>query len=222
LQTRVVDEVQQGVDADAVEATTEVAGRGGIGNTPRSEGVEEVLVLASQFQVLQTGAVAQGVVGDREDMVGLVIGQMDLEEMEALVNAVDESEPTGEEMKGAEAAVSDTPRAVADLVVQVAGGEHGLGAASEVRLVETTLNPALTLLQLSVYRRVHSKTLGTGVNGETVYSSYIPEKTRVFEFFSACQPSGRELFAYSRASCARHALRRQRNCVLGRLPCANL
>jgi hypothetical protein len=36
---------------------------------------------------------------------------------------------------------------------------------------------------LFVYSRVHSKTLVVRVNGETVYSSDAPEKTRVFEFF---------------------------------------
>jgi hypothetical protein len=73
-------------------------------------------------------------------------------------------------------------------------------AAAEVGFVEATLDPALAGMELLVYRGVHSKTLGAGVNGETVYSSYTPENTRVFEFLSdSCLPA-LEGFAYSRTS----------------------
>src|SRR5262249_13800888 len=64
LQARVVDKVQQRVDVGAVKASAEVAGRGGIGDAACPQRVEEVFVLASQFEVLQTSAVAQSVVGD--------------------------------------------------------------------------------------------------------------------------------------------------------------
>src|SRR5262249_30685703 len=95
--------------------------------------------------------------------------------------------------------VSDPPRAVADFVVDVAGRKDGLGATPQVRFVEATVDPALAVVQLSVYPGVHSKTLAVGVNGETVYSSDTPENTRVFEFSSdSCLPAG-EGFAYSRA-----------------------
>src|SRR5262249_34996225 len=124
---------------------------------------------------------------------------MDLEQMQPGVNPLDESEPAGEKLKGADATVRDAVGAVTDLVVNVAGGEDGLGAAAEVGLVEASLDPAVAGIELSVYSRVHSETLGVGVNGETVYSSYTPENTRVFEFFSnSCLPA-LERFAYSRA-----------------------
>jgi hypothetical protein len=38
-----------------------------------------VLVLPEPFEVLQAGAVAQRRVGDGEDVIGFVIGQMNLE-----------------------------------------------------------------------------------------------------------------------------------------------
>ena len=95
----VVDDVDEGVDVRGREAAAEVAGRGGIGNAASAEGVEEVLVVAAQFDVLQTGAAAQGVVGDVEHVVGFVIGQVELEQMQALVDGLDQAdalEPAGE------------------------------------------------------------------------------------------------------------------------------
>src|SRR5947209_661292 len=50
-----------------------------------AEGVEEVLVLAAEFEALQAGAVAQGVVGEGEDVVGPVVGQVDLEDVQAVI-----------------------------------------------------------------------------------------------------------------------------------------
>ena len=47
-----------------VEAAAEVAGGGRVGDAAGAEGVEEDLVVAAQFEVLQAGAVAQGVVGE--------------------------------------------------------------------------------------------------------------------------------------------------------------
>ena len=61
------------------EAAAEVAGRGGIGNAARAEGIEVILVVATQFDVLQAGAVAQGVVGDVENVIGIVVGHVDLQ-----------------------------------------------------------------------------------------------------------------------------------------------
>src|SRR6185369_12470804 len=108
--------------------------------------------------------------GEGQDMVGIVIGQMDLEQMQALVNPLDEAEPPGQEMEGTDASVSDAAGAVADLVVNVAGREHGLRTTTEVGLIEAALDPTLAGLELLVYRGVHSKTLDVGVHGETVYS----------------------------------------------------
>ena len=68
-----VEGVDQGLDVAVREAPTEVAGRGGVGNASRAQGVEKVFVGAAEFDVLQTGAVAEGVVGEVEDVVGFVV-----------------------------------------------------------------------------------------------------------------------------------------------------
>src|SRR5262249_44828093 len=59
----------------------------------------------------------------------------------------------------------------------------GLGAATEVGLIEATLDPALAGIKLLVYSRVHSKTLPAGVNGERS-TLHTPQKRRGFSSFS--------------------------------------
>ena len=116
------------------EAAAEVARGGRIGDAAGAQGIEEDFVVAAQFDVLQAGAVAQGVVGEVEDVIGLVVGQVELEQVQAVVDGVDEAELAGQEVHGADAAVADAAAAVADFIVDVAGGEHGLGAAAQVGL----------------------------------------------------------------------------------------
>ncbi len=77
------------------EAAAEVAGGGGVGDAARAEGIEEGVVVAAEFDVLEAGAVAQRVVGDVEDVVGLVIGEMDLEQVQALVDGLGQADVGG-------------------------------------------------------------------------------------------------------------------------------
>ena len=102
-------------------------------------------------------------------MIGFVVGQMDLEQVQAAVDGVDQAEPAGQGMDGADAAAGDAAGALGDLVVDVAGGQHGLGAAAQVLLVQAPFDPALAVGQFSSYARFHSKSLrATGV-GESRY-----------------------------------------------------
>jgi hypothetical protein len=60
----VVGQVLQPAEGGLVEAAAEVAGGGRVGESPGAQGVEEDLVLATEFEVLQAGAAAQGVVSE--------------------------------------------------------------------------------------------------------------------------------------------------------------
>ncbi len=55
---------------------------------------------------------AQCVVGDVENVIGFVIGQMDLEEVQTLVDGLGQPELVGEHVDGPDAAVSDGSVAV--------------------------------------------------------------------------------------------------------------
>src|SRR5215469_17019129 len=87
----VVENVEQDADVACAESPTEVSRGGRVGNTAGAQGVEENLVVAPQFDVLETGPFTEGVVGEVEDMVGLVEGKMDFEQVQPLIDGLDES-----------------------------------------------------------------------------------------------------------------------------------
>src|SRR4051812_5910766 len=72
-QANVVDDVQQGVDVNLLEAPEEVASRGRIGDSLGAQGVEVNLVVAQQFEILQDATTHQEVIGDVEDVIGLEV-----------------------------------------------------------------------------------------------------------------------------------------------------
>ena len=105
--THLVHGVLQPADRRLVEAAAEVAGGGRVREAAGAQGVEEDLVVAAEFEVLQTGAVAQGVVGEGQDVVGLVVGEVELEQVEAAVDGVDEADLARQGVEGADAAAAD-------------------------------------------------------------------------------------------------------------------
>ena len=70
----------------------------GSGRRRCAQGVEEDFIVAEEFQVLQARAAAQGQIGQGEHVVGFVVGEVDLQQLQTLVHGVDEAEPTGEGM----------------------------------------------------------------------------------------------------------------------------
>src|SRR3984957_16852367 len=160
-----VENVDQGMHVGGAEATTEIAGGRRIGDAQSPERVEVDFILTTQFEVLQTGAVAQRVVGQVEHMVRLVVGHVNLEQVQVLVDGIDEADPLGEQMKSADAAVGDAAAAVGDVIVDVGRGEGGPADVAEPFLVETAFDSALAVAQLLVYLGVHSKSLSVGGDG---------------------------------------------------------
>jgi hypothetical protein len=127
--------------------------------------------------------IAQGVVGEVEDVIRLVVRQVELEQVQAAVDGFGEPEFAHEEVQGADAAVSNAAAALAELVVDVAGGEHGFGAAAQVALVETFLDPALATCQLLAYPGVHSKSSRDWGDEPWLNTHQTPETPQDFEFF---------------------------------------
>ncbi len=140
---RVVDRVGQRFDVPRPEAAAEVAGRGRVRDAPRPQGIEVVLVVAAQFDVLQTDAVAQGVVGEVEHVIGFVIGQVQLEQMQTLIDRLDQTVASRQQMHGADAAAVDAAPFGRHFVINVAGSELRFEAEREILLIEATLDAAL-------------------------------------------------------------------------------
>src|SRR5262249_51976103 len=119
----------------------------------------ENLVIAARLDVLQTGAVTQGVVGEVEDVIGLMKRQVDLEQVQARVDGVDQADVPGQGMDGADAAVGHAAAAVGDLMGEVAGREHRMAASTELSFVQAPLTSAHGVFKFSTYRSMHSKSL---------------------------------------------------------------
>ena len=93
-----IDGVHQGEDVGLGEAAAEVAGGGRVGDALGPEGIEVDLVVAAQLEVLEAAAAGEEVEGDVQDVVGFVIGEVALEQVEVAVDVLDEfdaSEPAG-------------------------------------------------------------------------------------------------------------------------------
>ena len=122
-----IEDVLEDLDIVGGEAAAEVAGGGGVGDAVGAEGVEEDDVVASQFDVVEAGAVTEGVVGEVEDVVTLVVGEVVLEQVESCVDGLGESEFLDEQMDGADATAGDGLGPGGGLVVDVGSGEDRQG-----------------------------------------------------------------------------------------------
>ena len=71
----------------------------------------------------QTGPVAQGDVCNVEHVVGILIGQMNFQQLQALVQRLDQAKALGEQVHGADAAAGDRADLRRCLVMNVAGGK---------------------------------------------------------------------------------------------------
>jgi hypothetical protein len=98
-------------------------------------------------------------------MIGLVVGHVDFEQVQVLVDGIDEADALGQQVKRADAAVADAMNAVGDFIVNVGRGEGGPVGVAEPFLIESSFDSALAVLQDLVYLGVHSKSLSVGVDG---------------------------------------------------------
>ena len=86
--------------------------------------------------------------------------ELDARAAEALGGTVAaEANASGQQMQGADAALHDGAVALADFILDVAGGEDWLVEVPELGLVEASFDSALASLQLTSYFGVHSKLL---------------------------------------------------------------
>jgi hypothetical protein len=100
-----IEDVLEGLEVVDLEAAAEVPGGCGARDAVGAECVEEDDVVAPQFDVIEASTVAQGVVGEIQDVVTLVIREVVLEEMESL----GEAEFANQELNRTDAATGDGP-----------------------------------------------------------------------------------------------------------------
>ena len=85
-----VDGLHEGLYMVCLETPAEVAGRGGVRDSLRPEGVGKDFVVAAQFDMFQALAAAEEVVGDVEHVIGFVVGLVNLQQVQPAVDGVDE------------------------------------------------------------------------------------------------------------------------------------
>ena len=104
------------------------------------------------------------------------------EQVQVLIDVVNEPDPLGQHLKGADAAVGDAAGAIGDFIVDVGGGEGGPVGVAEPFLVESAFDSALAVDQLLVYLGVHSKSLSAGGDGCSLQHQ-TPQKHQGFRVF---------------------------------------
>src|SRR5258708_243969 len=92
-------------------------------------------------------------------MIGFVIRQVDLQEMQTPVDSFYHSQTLDHSMDGADAAHIDATRPVGEFVMDIAGRQHRLLKAAQVKPINPSFDPPLAVSQLLVYGGVHSKSL---------------------------------------------------------------
>jgi hypothetical protein len=152
-----IEDVLKGLDVVGGETAAEVAGGGGIRDAVGAQGVEEDDVIASQLDVIEAGTVAQRVVGDVEDVVGFVVGEVELEQVEPLVDSLREAELADQQVDGADAAAGDGSCLGRGFVLDVAGRDDRIGRRGGDRPIEPSSNFPLAGGVMAVWNRFHSK-----------------------------------------------------------------
>src|SRR5271163_537597 len=124
-QARFIDGVHQGLNVGLGETAAEVPFGGGVGDPLGAQSVEKDFIVAPQFDMLEPPAAGQDVEGDVQDMVGLVIGEMPLEQMERVIDVADQAGPLSQQQHDTDAAGGKALDTLAQLIVDVGGRDHG-------------------------------------------------------------------------------------------------
>jgi hypothetical protein len=100
--------------------------------------------------VLDALATGEDIEGDVQDVVGLVVGPMPLEEMKLAVDLLDEPDLLSQEEEGTDATGTEPAGAPGRFVVDVGGGHHGYRSLRAGRRVEPFLDSPPPLLEESL------------------------------------------------------------------------
>jgi hypothetical protein len=160
LDARVVDRVHQGPDIVRPKATTEVPGCRRVRNRSGTERVQEDPVVAAKLDVVERPAPAQHVVRDVQDVIGLVVRPMDLQQLDVGIDPLVQPDAVHQVVHRPDPANSNRARSLRHFVAHPP--RRKLRAVFSLRhpalrAVQTPLNFQLLCSDLSKYRSVHLK-----------------------------------------------------------------
>ena len=100
-------------------------------------------------------------------MVALVIRQVNLQQVQAAIDRLGQTELADQQHDRTQAAVDHAARPLGHLEANVAAGQHRPRAIPQLPLAEPPLDPPLGGVQLTLYLGLHSKSLlGEWVDGD--------------------------------------------------------
>ena len=107
------------------------------------QGIQIHFVVAPQFQMLQAGAAGQQVVRNVEHVIRLVIGHVDLEQLQAHVDPIVQAERFDHLMDQTDPSGCNSPSPFGQFIMNVACGEHRAMASAIVTFVQPPLDALL-------------------------------------------------------------------------------
>ena len=150
-QPRFIDGVDQREDIGlGREAAAEVPGGRRVGDPFGPQSIEIDLIVASQFEVFDSLAAGDEIQCDVEHMVGFVVGQMPLEQMQSAVDFLGELDFLSHQKDGADAPGTESPDAMGLFIVDIAGGHHGYGPLGSGSMGESLLDSPPSVLEESL------------------------------------------------------------------------
>jgi hypothetical protein len=120
----------------------------GIRSAPQR--IEVDLVVASQFEMFHSLAAGEDIECDVEHMVGFVVRQMPLEQMEDAVDFLVELDFLSQQKDGADATGTESPGALGLFVVDIGRGHHRYGPLGSGSIGQAFLNSPSTFLEHSL------------------------------------------------------------------------
>ncbi len=124
LRAHRVDRLHQRRHVGLGEPAAEIAGRGRVRDQIRAQGVHVGAVVAQPFDVFEPGPAAGHVVGQVQHVVGFVIGQVHLQQLQILVDPIDQPQFGDQPMHRSNTAESGGVDVGADLVAHRARVQH--------------------------------------------------------------------------------------------------
>jgi hypothetical protein len=132
----------------------------------------------------------EDVEGNVQDVVGFVIGKMDLEKLKLGVDVADQAYPARQQQHDTDAAGAKTLDAIGQFVLDVGGGHHGHRPLGTGWLPKTLVNSSPSFLENSLLAclalfsesSTHSKA-SLSWNSEDVFSPTLFQKHRRFSSF---------------------------------------
>jgi hypothetical protein len=91
---------------------------------------------------------------------------VELEQLQASVDGLGQAKLSGKGMDGSDASDGESAGPLGNFIMDVAGSQDGLGAATEVVFVEASLDASLAVGQFLPYALFHLKSLVVWSGGE--------------------------------------------------------